>query len=707
MPLITTNGWDTVYATNYTNINSQIAAQWQTLIDKAKNLGTINASLNNHKASVNLTMSAWSLTQGGSGGLVCLELPISSGTFSGIDNDYDLAGQTITIQLALQWVPQPNQVNFAIKANLPAIETDLGKETVVTSNIIQAFKDGGVTLSSTATISVITTKFTWKVTDTDANESYYVYLTDAGGSDSLILVYQYVTNSLVISSKSVITPVTVIQAGNIDDEIDGPIFKELISQNIDENLDEFDFVFATVDIVTQLSQQDVWAWLQPTSNEYAVVEPLREPNNDNCVFAILSMVNNNVNPKPVLQVDENAISPDASNALLISPVMFLRNMLAPGVTSVFANSTPDDYTIDEDNLSVTNKNKLTWGNFQLDSGEIISLSVDAEDFAISVENDRITVNFANLSYPLDGLFGVDVGSMNIIFSGYYQLTMKEGDNGNKTLWFEVPPAQLPITNVSTVMNKTYYDIEKAIGIVTICLSVVAIVGAVGGKIATNAATSALEDAGEVTATATTAEIQAALKALIEDSPAMFARAASEDAEASLTSAVNSIKTANVFSTIAKVTGVMAAITGLTSGIMELQATLLEDAAQDKWDNTPGFDDFADFAIDRFSFAGLSADLLDVDLAESMQINFTTPKEATTPPKDVKDVKGGKNVKGDKGEKIKHEKHEKRQRLKNEKRLRWEKTMLKRISEREHRLEQRVKRLEHERHGHEKHEHGRH
>ena len=68
------------------------------------------------------------------------------------------------------------------------------------------------------------------------------------------------------------------------------------------------------------------------------------------------MAKTRVNPKPVLQADVNAIAPDCSSSLLISPTMFLQNMLFPGAFSVFMGSAQSDFTVDEKNLSVTSLN---------------------------------------------------------------------------------------------------------------------------------------------------------------------------------------------------------------------------------------------------------------------------------------------------------------------------------------------------------------
>ena len=617
---IGTNGWDTVYATTYTNINAQITLQWPNLVTKTPNLTKITAATSNGKVSLDLTLSTWQLTQGGDGNAVCLILPIEKGSFQGLDNLYDLSGQDIIIELALEWVPQKDQIQFLITNNVPVIETDLGGNSTVTSNIIQAFTPGGVTLSPSATITTITKAVSWKISDASLNMSFYVYTSKVNNLTQLE-VYQYDARGLKVSSPNASNPVKVNSAGNISDEYDAPIFSELISQNLDNNLHDFEIIFATVDVVTSLAADDVWTWLQPTTLGYAVIEPQNNPTNDNCVFAILSMVGDNENPNPVLQVDVNAIAPGCTSSLLFSPTMFLHNILAAGVSSVFTGSNQSDFTIDENNLSITNAKTLTWANVELDDGTTVSLTVNPEDFSLGVENDRINISFSNLNYPITKL-DVTIGHVEIIFNAQFQLTLETGTNGNRTLWFSLPTDQPATTNVSTVIDETYYKIEEAIGIITGALSMIALGGAVAGKIAGSAAAGALVDGGFISAEATDEEIQDALKDLVENG-IQFNNEVCADTLEILDLITISQKQANLFTSIAKWAGTISALTGLTEGAMVLlQSTLLE-ASQNKWETTPAFANFADMAIDRYSFGTVKdMDVQSVALAESMQIGFT-------------------------------------------------------------------------------------
>jgi hypothetical protein len=298
-------------------------------------------------------------------------------------------------------------------------------------------------------------------------------------------------------------------------------------------------------------------------------------------------------------------------------------MLLPGASSVFAGSSQSDFTVDENNLSISNINKLSWANCKLDDDKTVTLAVNSSNFTMVVENDRISLNFTNLSYPIR-MLKADVGSVNIIFSGQFQLALKTGTNGNKTLWFDIPADQNSATNVSAVMNETYYNIEEAIGCVSIGLCAIGFGAAVRSTIATRAATKTLIQAGEVEASASAEEIQVALGDLLKKPPLRrgFINQSGADALYMLNNAAINVNKANIWSSVAKWAGYTALATGAFSGGMLVVQSVLEEASQDKWEKTPAFTNFADMSISRYSFGGLkNLTVQTATLASSMQIGF--------------------------------------------------------------------------------------
>ncbi|KAH0437668.1 hypothetical protein CcaCcLH18_03788 [Colletotrichum camelliae] len=617
---VSTNGWDVVFATTYENINSRLKDIWKDLTAKSTTLTNINAGIPEDNVSLSLTTSAWQLTQGGSGSIVSMILPIQTGKFKGLNSTYDLQGQSITIQLSLRWVPEPNRFYLSISNNYSAMVADLDTNKTVTKNIIQAFASGNVELSASSKISIGTKKSCWTISDPTSKTSFYAYT----ANDSVLEVYPYVVTRLVISPHSENTPVTVTSAGDISDPVNAGILKELISSKLDQNLREFEFVFATVDVVTQLAKTDSWAWLKPTTTEYAVAEPSIKPANDNCVLAILSMVNNRINKDPVSQVDINAIAPDCTSSLLISPEIFIQNMLLPGASKVFKGANKDDFTINESNMSITNKNTVKWADIKLDNNEIVALTVPKNNFQMALETDRINLSFTNLNYPIT-MLGATVGSTNIIFNGQFTLGLKSGTNGNQTLWFDIPSDQSHACNVSTSMTQEYYVAEEAISGISVALLMLGIGAKVATTIARKSAIRTLREAGQLRAGAAPSEIADALQQVLNrpGGGEVLAGDAAGAAARMVGQAATSARNANIWASVAQWSEAVSLLTGGVAGGISLEAERLEDAAHEHWEHTPAFTHFADLSISQYSFAGLKNwNVQRAGLVSSLQIGFT-------------------------------------------------------------------------------------
>ncbi|KAM0494480.1 hypothetical protein ACHAP8_008623 [Fusarium lateritium] len=626
MSTIDTYGWDLVYATNYTSINAEIAAQWPSLIAGAPSLSTIDeTSQGGTSYNANLSLGPWELTQGGNGNKICLKLPITSGSFKGPSpTAYDLTGQSISITLQLQWVPQPNVTQFPISNDVSNVIKDLGDNTAITNNILNAFAIANAPISINSTIAVMTPNISWKITDPSSGKSFYVYVTSANGDVSFLVVYQYNSNTLIVCPNSAMTPVTVVSVGSIG-STDGSIVQSLVSQYLDKHMLDFRFIFATVDVVTSLAEYEVWGWLQPTTNGYAVAEPLENATNNSCVFGILSMVNGGTNPKPALQVDANAIAAGCTSSLIISPTLFLTNMIAPAVYRTFNGASHGDFDIDLNNLSVVNTNAITWGNVELAKDKPpVSLSVVPNGFSMSVQTDRVTIQ-SSLSYPLYQL-DLEVGHSDINFVGQFNLCLNSGSNNNKTLWFSPTQDQRGDINVNSVMNQTYYTVENAIGYLNIALSVVGLPIAATSAIAAKAAADATEDDGEVTVNAPAEDIQTAFKKILSDPETRqkFTEQAGHDGTKMLEMMPVNIERASLWSSVAQWSAILAGITGFDAGTMQTLKSTLEQASRDQWEHTPDFNNFADLAISQYSLASLTGlNVTTAGLARSFQIGFTS------------------------------------------------------------------------------------
>lgn len=98
-----TLGWDTVFAVPVKNVNTAFAASraYPESFDYTLNSPIINVNIKGK-------FGAWALTTGGSGGIVRMALPVSSGTFTPVGGQpIDMAGGKVTISVNLVYVPQP------------------------------------------------------------------------------------------------------------------------------------------------------------------------------------------------------------------------------------------------------------------------------------------------------------------------------------------------------------------------------------------------------------------------------------------------------------------------------------------------------------------------------------------------------------------------------------------------------------------------
>ncbi|KAF4450193.1 hypothetical protein F53441_6627 [Fusarium austroafricanum] len=603
-----------VFATTYANIDAQIATQ----CGPSHENHLFNLSPNIYAS---LQLGTWQFAQGGNGQTINLKIPITTGVFHGASGVHNLGGQSIIIGVSLQWVAEPGPIQFSISSNVFMLQSELNISPTATNDIIQAFAASNVTLSPSATIMVVTDQFSWKITDLPQGRSFYVY---SNTSDSLLQVQQYAVNKLVVNPQGSTNPATVISAGSISDTTDASTFKELISNNIDMIVSSFQFAFATVYSLPQSVQPATLTWLRPISSEYAVFEPVN-PNTDNCVFAILSMVNNNVNSNPIFQVDANVIPPNCTSGLLISPTMFLNNLLAPSVYKLFIQSDQSDFTVDENNLSITNTATIGWANIRMDSTQGLVLSVNEGGFSMSAENDRITMSISNQSYPIH-TDPTTVVQTDFNFTGQFQLALEQGKGSKKVLWFDVPGDQPGITDVSVTMNQSNHETDNMIFGLINGMFRINIDPDDCDSLAQKAENAKTINAGTVKADATAAGIQSALQGCLSDpqTQGKFVEHASAAAVKMFDGALVDTGEARIWASVAKLCAHLSVLTSPFGGGQEAVLSMLQVAAKSRWENMPPFNNFANTATSGFSFGGLSDfDIELVNLAGSFQIGFTS------------------------------------------------------------------------------------
>lgn len=105
--LIETNGWDTIYAIPFSEVNRSI-------VNKSNSPTTFSEAETNDNGttSFNGVFTHWSLDRGGDGQILMMKLPITSATFSTSLINQNFTNGYAIIQLNLAWMADPNNPSY-------------------------------------------------------------------------------------------------------------------------------------------------------------------------------------------------------------------------------------------------------------------------------------------------------------------------------------------------------------------------------------------------------------------------------------------------------------------------------------------------------------------------------------------------------------------------------------------------------------------
>jgi len=98
---IDTNGWHTVAAIKYADVNRAITAQ-------GKGPSDFTQAASDGSASVTGTFGPWQLNTGGSGPLLMMALPITGGSVTVGTAHYPISACTATIKVQATYIPRPD-----------------------------------------------------------------------------------------------------------------------------------------------------------------------------------------------------------------------------------------------------------------------------------------------------------------------------------------------------------------------------------------------------------------------------------------------------------------------------------------------------------------------------------------------------------------------------------------------------------------------
>jgi hypothetical protein len=680
-----TYGWDTAFAISFTHANNAITANWPNVSDGAKN---VNQSASDDPTfTITGVLGPWQLTDGGDGKNVRMACLFTSGTYTAEAQSFPLDGVKVVIEIGMEWVPDPGQFAFVIGGNteVDGIKADLDANTVDAA-LQAAFSAQGHPLSSAATALVQNAGVEWLITDGSTN--YYIFHSSDKYNDEFLNVYQFekawLSNLKALATAASNDEPAVSIITIVNDPVSGvaaAVLSQLLSTWFNANIGEFNHVFASLDLSPVVSSTDpAYAWMRPTASSYAVTD---QGTLDSSVFGALTMALDN-DPSANHQVSPYAIPTGCDAGFLISGPNFMQHMLLAGAQEIFGGAPASSFTITNDGLTVTNTEDLVWGTFMMDnkqrgsvpndgyssqldarnlSSELVnalaSIAVPAQGYSVSVTtagsqwlisqgsseyilnldgsnidvyeatvvniaggqfsisliHTYVQIQFINLLYSYSSDFDVHIN-----YTENVQLGLQpQGDR--QIFWFD----QI-MKNMVVNVTKTNSAITRQIveGAITAAISLLAIAGPIieglqaGAEIGT-----VTEDAGEAVIDAEAfAEVEAANPQEAAADEAAAGEAAGESSGGKMTNIKNAFNTPHW-----KVVGWLAALSGAFAGFDTTVQAICQQAAQNQWQNVPGFDDFANFAIAPYTWPNVPKFTLEsASLAGSLQVGLTIAQQ---------------------------------------------------------------------------------
>lgn len=488
--LVDTNGWHTVAAITYADVNAAIAAS------SSRPAGfTVTAS--DDSASATGKFGSWSLALGGSGPDINMAIQVTGGSITGpfgahgAETTLPLTGTTYPVLVRANYIPhqdKPTLLNLVLDNSTP------------------------VTVSP----------------NTGPNP----------------------------------TPSFLANAA----------LQELLQQWLTANINEFNVVFASVDLDVEY-EHDGLTWLKPSYRGYAVSEPATSPSMNNSVFAVLTLVDGASPPANLsYAVSAFAIPDGARAAFLISSDKFLQHMMFAALPAMFdglaPGTAPNYFAIGNSGTQITNTTGVRLTDTKLQNGNVVNPSISKDNFSIQMDGTQLIFSL------IDMLFEYSPG-----------ISVHLNYEGRATLGYDKTHHLLDLSVVvqsgsgSVEVSEGLQIAEYVLGGIAIVAAVVSGIGGVVAKSATaavegaSASISVAEQVGEDQALAAEATVTA-LRGLISGTPAEVSQIAARAMA------------------VVRIGMIAGFITGLMPGI----ATIMKAVAESDYQSMPKITDLTSAAI---------------------------------------------------------------------------------------------------------------
>jgi hypothetical protein len=321
-------GWDTVFAIRYSDVNATIASS-----GASPDTFFHQVTEDTDVSSIQGTFEDWSLTVGGAGHLVMMALPVP----------------VVTLKRTGHPDAQRTQVTYTIKVELTAIPQGPG---------------------------------------------------DEGGT-----LHALVIKAPVHGANAVVTVEDVDYAGADTDHTVRFYLQGLMQEWLNENIQEFKHVFATVNLNAKAAKEQ-FQWLRPTHTSYAVYDD--HTTLASGIFAVLCMTENR-DPSPDQIIASDVIPAGKRSAFLISKERFLSKMMKPGMGQMFTGPVkadpkrkwPEDYFhLEDKDTMLTNTHDIYIEDMVLEAGEDpVRCEVPARMLQLKLQETYLEYSLKNFWHP--------------------------------------------------------------------------------------------------------------------------------------------------------------------------------------------------------------------------------------------------------------------------------------------------------------------
>jgi hypothetical protein len=259
-------------------------------------------------------------------------------------------------------------------------------------------------------------------------------------------------------------------------------------------------------------------------------------------------------------------------------------------------------------------------NGQLEFYTATQVTIAAGQFEMNLEHSFLEIKFIDLTYSQSWQYDVHINYTEQVNLGLKTVTTSTGATK------QIFNFTQSVRNMTVVVTKTKAEItfEIVMGAVTACLALVAVLGPIVDGLASTAEVTAITTE-EGTAIIDEASFVEELSGSEESDEQNLANEDDALATGAEQASGRMTRIKNAFnSTRWKVFGGITAAVGAATGIELTVAAVLSATYKNEWEDVPGFDEFAEDAIEPYTLPGVNGyDLKSAWLADSLQIGLKT------------------------------------------------------------------------------------